>query len=107
MKAFEMQSHLSARRIVILTILAVSIGLTLFAPAGAAQSGAGSIQGTVTDLTGAVIPNVAVHVVNSTTGVVSNGSSNGVGFYQIPYLFTGTYVLTFSAKGMKTVTETI
>ena len=107
MKAFEMQSHLSARRIVILTILAVSIGLTLFAPAGAAQSGAGSIQGTVTDLTGAVIPNVAVHVVNSTTGVASNGSSNGVGFYQIPYLFTGTYVLTFSAKGMKTVTETI
>jgi hypothetical protein len=67
-----------------------------------AQSGAGSIQGTVTDSTGAVIPAASIHVVNEETGVASDTKSNGVGFYQVPGLFVGTYRITVSALGMKT-----
>src|ERR1700735_3547662 len=37
-------------------------GLTLFGLRLTAQSGAGSIQGTVTDATGAVIPGATIHV---------------------------------------------
>ena len=33
------------------------------------QSGAGSIQGTVTDSTGAVIPGASIHIVNQATNV--------------------------------------
>lgn len=68
----------------------------------AAQSGAGSIQGTITDATGAVIPGASIHVVNQATGVATNTKSNHVGFYQVPLLFTGTYMVTATAPGMKT-----
>lgn len=55
------------------------------------QTGAGSIEGTVTDATGAVVPQAKVHVVNTTTGVVSDTTTNRDGIYQIPGLFAGTY----------------
>lgn len=67
-----------------------------------AQSGAGSIQGTVADVTGAVIPGASIHVVNQATGVATDTKSNHVGFYQVPSLFTGTYQVTTTAPGMKT-----
>ena len=66
-----------------------------------AQSGAGSIQGTVQDSTNAVLPGCAVHVVNQSTGVAYDTTSNGSGFYSVPGLFTGNYTLTFKAPGMK------
>jgi hypothetical protein len=72
-----------------------------------AQSGAGSIQGTVTDSTGAVIPSASIHVVNQGTNIAVDTKSNAVGFYQIPDLFTGTYVVTITAPGMKTYKQTI
>ncbi len=72
-----------------------------------AQSGAGSIQGTVTDPTGAVIAGATVHVVNQSTGVALDTKTNSVGFYQMPELFTGTYVVAITAPGMKTTRQTI
>ena len=51
-----------------------------------AQSGAGSIQGTVTDSTGAVIPEAKIHVLNNATGSAADSITNGVGFYRVrPY----------------------
>jgi len=61
----------------------------------------------VTDSTGAVIPGASVHAVNQATGVAANTKSNGVGFYQVPSLFTGTYTVTFTAAGMKTSIQTL
>jgi Carboxypeptidase regulatory-like domain len=72
-----------------------------------AQSGAGSIQGTVRDATGAVIQGAVVHVINQATGVATNSKSNSVGFYQVPDLFTGTYIITVSAPNMKTYKTSI
>ena len=63
------------------------------------QSGAGSIQGTVTDHTGAVIPGATIHVVNQATNVAIDTKTNKVGFYQVPGLNTGPYVLTITAAG--------
>ena len=71
------------------------------------QSGAGSIQGTVTDATGAVISGASIRVVNAGTGVVSTTTSNRVGFYQVPELFTATYKVTVSTPGMKTYTTSV
>lgn len=67
-----------------------------------AQSGAGSIQGTVTDATGAVIPGASIHVVNTGTNISVDTKSNATGFYQVPGLFTGRYSVTITAPGMKT-----
>jgi hypothetical protein len=83
------------------------LGMTLSSLTLFAQSGAGSIKGTVTDATGAVIPGAKIHVVNQGTNVVFDTQSNSVGFYQVPALFTGTYVLTVTAPGMKTSEQTI
>lgn len=72
-----------------------------------AQSGAGAIQGTITDSTGAVIPEASVHVVNNSTGVAVDTKSNNVGFYQVPGLFTGTYEISITAPGMATYNRTL
>jgi len=66
-----------------------------------AQSGAGSIQGTIEDATGAAVPACGVHVVNQKTGVTTDTTSNAVGFYSVPGLFAGDYTVSFSSPGMK------
>jgi hypothetical protein len=80
---------------VVLAFLALSA--VLFA-----QSGAGTIQGTVQDASSAAVPGCAVRVANQATGVVIDTTSNASGFYAIPGLFAGTYKLTFSSPGLKT-----
>jgi hypothetical protein len=87
--------------------LAAAVALVISVPAIMAQSGAGSIQGTVTDSTGAVIPNALIHVVNTATNVATDTKSNGVGFYQVPALFTGNYTVTVTAPGMKSYKTSI
>lgn len=77
------------------------------APKALAQSGAGSIQGTVTDPTGAVIPGASIHIVNKATGVAEDTKANHSGFYEVPDLFTGTYIVRITAPGMKTYERTI
>ncbi len=67
-----------------------------------AQSGAGSIQGTIQDPSAATVPGSAVRVVNQRTGVAYDTTSNSAGFYSVPGLFVGSYTITFSAPGMKT-----
>src|SRR5229473_760950 len=85
----------------VLALIAM-LASSLFTPIDAfAQSGAGSIQGTIQDATSAALPGCAVHVVNQKTGVSNDTTSNGAGFYSVPGLFAGSYTITFSAPGMK------
>src|SRR3989442_1468147 len=79
-----------------LVVLAISLSTGVLA-----QSGAGSIQGTIQDSTAAALPAGSVHVVNLRTGVAYDTTSNGSGFYSVPGLFAGNYTLTFRAPGMK------
>src|SRR5438876_9817290 len=82
-------------------LIAVLAGLFIQPVELLAQSGAGSIQGTIQDATGASVPSCAVQVVNQKTGVTNNTTSNEVGFYSVPGLFAGSYTITFTAAGMK------
>ncbi len=66
-----------------------------------AQSGAGTIQGTVQDASSAAIPNSSVQALNQATGVSIETTSNESGFYALKGLFAGTYKVTVSASGMK------
>jgi len=81
--------------------LMVLMGLALCCTNALAQSGAGSIQGTVTDSTGAVIPGATIHVVNQGTNIATDTKSSNVGFYQVPALFAGNYTITVTSPGMK------
>jgi len=90
----------------VLTATVLALTLALSTPARA-QTGAGSIEGTVTDSSGAVIPGAALQVVNTATGVISQATTNQTGFYQVPGLFAGNYSVTASAGGMKTYQRTL
>jgi outer membrane receptor protein involved in Fe transport len=74
--------------------------MLLVVPASA-QSVYGSIFGTVTDSTGAAIPNATITVKDEAKGTVVTAVSNGSGDYSVPHLIPDVYDLKVSAKGFK------
>ena len=66
-----------------------------------AQTGAGRIQGTVRDATGALIPGAEVAVVNTATGVKSDAKANDSGVFVVPALPGGIYTVNVSSTGME------
>jgi hypothetical protein len=60
-----------------------------------------SITGTVTDQTGAAIPNAQVAITNPEHGIKRTTASNGAGDYLISTIPPGTYQLTITATGFK------
>jgi hypothetical protein len=66
-----------------------------------AQSGRGTFVGTVTDPTGAVVPQVSVTVTNSDTNVKSVATTDELGNFRTPYLMPGPYSVNFEKAGFK------
>lgn len=83
-----------------LMMIVGAFSLLLIRPA-AAQSVYGSIFGTVTDRSGAVIPNAAITVTDEAKGTVFSVVSNGAGDYSVPHLIPDVYDLKVVAKGFK------
>ncbi len=65
------------------------------------QQTAGTLTGSITDATGAVMPAATVKVVNISTNAVRETVSDGSGNYTIPFLPAGEYNVTLSAKGFQ------
>ena len=74
--------------------------LLLISPARA-QSVYGSIFGTVTDKSGAAVPDATVTVTDEAKGTVVNVTSNASGDYSVPHLIPDIYDLKVTAKGFK------
>ena len=89
------------RGIGILLIMLACVGLIL-PPAMAQSGGQGAISGTVTDATGALIPNAVVVAHNDATGVDTKRTASSGGLYNISPLLPGTYTVTVSADGFTT-----
>ncbi len=64
----------------------------------------GDLTGTVTDPTGAVLPNTAVVLKNLQTGESQTASTNSQGQYRFSFLKPGTYSATVDAQGFKSTT---
>ena len=64
-----------------------------------AQNVTGSVTGTVTDPSGALIPHAQVTVRNVATGVVSNAETNDAGVYNVRFLPIGQYTVTITSSG--------
>ena len=65
-----------------------------------------TINGTVLDSTGAVVPNAAITLTNPATGQVRQSVSNSSGAYLFPNVGIGTYTLSASAAGFQKYTKT-
>jgi hypothetical protein len=73
----------------------------LYATAAMAQSDRGALAGTITDSTGAVVPNAAITVTGADTGEVYNAVTSSVGSYRIQDMVLGAYNIKVAATGFK------
>jgi len=70
--------------------------------AWAQTAGEGAIQGTVTDGSGAVVPQASVTAKNVSTGVETTQNTTSGGLYNLTPLLPGTYTVTVKASGFET-----
>jgi hypothetical protein len=98
---------LASRARVLLFCLAIgSMVMGFAAGTASAQVLYGSIVGTLTDETGAMVPKASVTVTNTSTGLSRQATTNDVGYYSIPNLLEGVYELSVTATGFRTYTQT-
>ncbi len=96
----------------ILALASLILGsATLHTPRALAQNvsvNGGSIQGTITDASGASIANATVLISNKETGFSKTLTTDGAGYYSLGPLNPGSYQVTVAAPGFqKTVVETV
>jgi hypothetical protein len=85
-------------RLITLSLLALSLP-------SAAQVVGGTISGTVTDATGAVIPSAHVLIHNDDTGTQRSLTTTAAGAYSAPSIPVGTYTVTIDAPGFAQTTH--
>ena len=70
------------------------------------QAYLGTINGTVTDSSGAVVVGAQIQVIDENTHFVSPATTNGSGLYSVPYLTPDTYDVKVQAKGFADAEQT-
>ncbi len=81
--------------------LAMLLALTLLATLAFAQTGLGTVTGTILDATGAAIPGAKITLTNQDTGVVRRAESSAIGIYEFAAVPIGSYRLEVEAAGFK------
>jgi hypothetical protein len=71
-----------------------------------AQLTTGTINGTVTDASGAAVPGATITTRNTETGVARDTVSGPTGRYEVPNLPSGTYEVTATMAGFQTINRT-
>lgn len=90
--------------ILLIGVLALSMGSgKLFAQATASAT----IQGTVTDKSGAVVSGAQVVAKNKATDLTRTATTSETGYYRFELLPVGTYTVTVTNAGFGTVTQTV
>lgn len=86
-------------------MLAVLIVTLTAATAAKGQVLYGTLTGTVTDKTGAVVPNATVTLTNQGTGQVRTATTGGQGDYLVNDLLPGIYTVSLQATGFASLTQ--
>src|SRR5437867_6571515 len=82
-------------------LFASTVALALFSAFSFAQTGTGSVSGTVRDANRGVVPGADITITNAQTNVARKGISSDVGTYYIGALPLGPYTLTVELTGFK------
>lgn len=96
-----MKQHLR----ITLRVLCVALATIGFSVAISAQTVTGTLQGTVSDSKGAVVPGVDIVVRNVETGQERNLATNSDGSYSAAFLPIGRYTVTASGTGFAKVVQ--
>ncbi|HUY15536.1 MAG TPA: TonB-dependent receptor [Terriglobia bacterium] len=88
----------------LLMVLGIALALAGARPAWAQRSTA-SINGTVKDASGGVVPQAAVTLTNTETNVTQTATTNDTGDYVILNILPGRYMLKAGKEGFETVTQ--
>jgi hypothetical protein len=83
------------------SVLAI-LTLLLMSLAAQAQTVTATLEGRVSDATGAVLPKATVKAVNSSTGYTRTATTSETGDYQMSLLPVGSYTVSAELKGFKT-----
>src|SRR5215831_11975562 len=100
-----MESHLMNRsvfRSALAAMLAMALGVigtNAYAQGGVTQP----LAGTVVDPSGAVIPGADVSAKHNGTGIITTAVTNSEGVFSMPAMPVGTYTVTVTLQGFKTV----
>jgi hypothetical protein len=70
-----------------------------------AQVVTGTLTGTVTDATGATVPNAKITITELSTSAQRSTTTSADGLYNVPYLAPGEYKVEVSATGFKSFTQ--
>lgn len=97
----EYDGHQMKKSTVVLVAILWLLGWVC--PIANAQIAGGTVSGTVTDPSGAVIPAATVEIVNDHTGIKLAITTNAAGVYNAPGLDAGNYTITVTATGFKTL----
>lgn len=84
---------------------ALLVSLLAGGHAGAQIGGSGSIQGTVSDPTGAAVPGARVTATNTATNNVTRQQTGSSGFYSLAALTPGTYTVDVTAPGFSHLSQ--
>src|ERR1700676_1291831 len=74
----------------------------LFPIQASAQVSGAPLSGTIPDPSGAAVPNAKVNIMNTATGVSRDDTTDAAGFFLVPNLLPGPYMVTVSAAGSST-----
>ena len=92
---------LAERPSLVTSAIALILAVLLLPGSSGAQSTVGSIVGTVTDPSGAVLVGVKVDVTNTGTGITRTVTSDGTGSYKVLRLLPGSYSIAAELAGFK------
>lgn len=87
----------------LLTLLMLITGIGVAAGQAISVNG-GSIQGTITDPSGAAVPKARVTILATETGITKTAVTDGAGYYAVGPLNPGPYKVTVASPGFQTLT---
>jgi len=90
-------------RSVLATLAVFALVCSLWVPVANGQAVFGSILGTVTDPTGAAVPNAKVTIIDQRKGTTEQTTSNESGNYTVTHLIPDPYTVHIEAQGFKTI----
>ena len=91
------------KRSVLAAVVALSLLSGLWTLKASGQAVFGSIIGTVTDPSGAAVPNAKVTVLNQRKGTTDQATTNESGNYTVTHLIPDVYEVRIEAPGFKTI----